>query len=82
MPENETETQALQDFRRALLENEDIATKFRAAFPQAAATLLDEGEMSDADLDTVSGGIAPENPGSRYAFGSLGDLISKPKEGG
>ncbi len=57
MTEKETRIQALQDFRQALLEDEGVAAKFRAAFPPLAKRLLgEEGKLSDEELGSVSGG--------------------------
>jgi hypothetical protein len=46
----------IADFRDALLKDDDVQTKFRAAFPKIASWLLDGDELSDDELAAVDGG--------------------------
>jgi hypothetical protein len=46
----------IADFREALLKDDDVQTKFRAAFPKIASWLLDGDELSDDELEALSGG--------------------------
>lgn len=47
---------AAADFRDALLKDDVVATKFRAAFPKLASWLLDGDELSDDELADAAGG--------------------------
>jgi hypothetical protein len=47
---------AVADFRDALLKDDGLQTKFRAAFPKLASWLLDGDELSDDELAAVDGG--------------------------
>jgi hypothetical protein len=72
---------AVADFRDALLKDDDVQTKFRAAFPKIASWLLDGDELSELDGDELSedeladvdGGVISTDPISRVD-GQLGGI--------